>query len=198
MLAAGGGVQWPFPPKGSVKSNMRLSEESAARSGSDGNGAPGTAPPVRERRLFEDGRFFTADSKARFIFEEPRTAPEMPDAEFPFVLLTGRSSTAQWHTLTRTAKSEILRRLSPSELLLELNPEDGKRLGLRQRSKVRVESRRGGLQARVVLTASVARGQVFLPMHDAATNLLTLPVVDPYSRQPAYKHCAVRVERIAR
>jgi assimilatory nitrate reductase catalytic subunit len=79
-----------------------------------------------------------------------------------------------------------------------MNPEDGKRLGLRQRSKVRVLSRRGELCARALLTASVARGQVFLPMHDAATNRLTLPVVDPYSRQPGYKYCAVRVEKIAR
>jgi assimilatory nitrate reductase catalytic subunit len=79
-----------------------------------------------------------------------------------------------------------------------MNPEDGRSLGLRQRSKVRVSSRRGELNARARLTISVARGQVFLPMHDVATNRLTLPFVDPYSRQPAYKYCAVRVERIAR
>ena len=196
-LDACGGIQWPLPTaKGSVNSNVSSSCDV-------GHPKAHARPPItssfqRERRLFADGQFFTDDGRARFLFEAPRALPEQVDAQFPFVLLTGRSSTAQWHTLTRTDKSEILRRLSPPELVLEMNPEDGKRLGLRQRSKVRVLSRRGELSARALLTASVARGQVFLPMHDAATNRLTLPVVDPYSRQPGYKYCAVRVERITR
>jgi anaerobic selenocysteine-containing dehydrogenase len=195
-LDACGGIQWPLPTEGSVNGNV--SSTAGAEPQDRGKHSPVTNSPLRERRLFADGQFFTEDRKARFIFEAPRALPEQPDAQFPFVLLTGRSSTAQWHTLTRTDKSDILRRLSPTELFLEMNPEDGKRLGLRQRSKVRVLSRRGELSARALLTASVARGQVFLPMHDVATNRLTLPVVDPYSRQPGYKYCAVRVERIAR
>lgn len=197
MLDACGGIQWPLPTsKGSVNGNVSPGIDVNCEASSDSPTADKL--PERECRLFADGRFFTADGRARFVFEAPRGLPEQPEVQFPLVLLTGRSSTAQWHTLTRTDKSDILRRLSPTELLLEMNPEDGKRLGLRQRSKVRVLSRRGELIARVLLTASVAHGQVFLPMHDVATNRLTLPVVDPYSRQPGYKYCAVRVERIAR
>ncbi|MFM7412434.1 MAG: molybdopterin dinucleotide binding domain-containing protein, partial [Planctomycetota bacterium] len=124
--------------------------------------------------------------------------PEKADAEFPFILLTGRGTSAQWHTLTRTGKSDILRQLAPSELLLELNPDDARRLRLRAGDTARVASRRGELTARVHVTATVRPGQVYLPMHDAATNRLTFPAFDPHSRQPSYKHCAVSVEPTAR
>jgi ferredoxin-nitrate reductase len=61
---------------------------------------------------------------------------------------------------------------------------------------VRVVSRRGAASATVVVTATVQPGQVYLPMHDAATNKLTLPVFDPHSRQPGYKFSAVRLEGV--
>jgi predicted molibdopterin-dependent oxidoreductase YjgC len=86
MLDECGGIQWP------------LSEADASRARA--SDARGRIPS--ERRLFEDGRFFTVDGKARFFFEEPRDAPERPDAEYPFLLLTGRGTSSQWHTNTRT------------------------------------------------------------------------------------------------
>ena len=58
-----------------------------------------------------------------------------------------------------------------------------------------VRSRRGAAKARAVVTPAVAPGQVFMAMHYPETNRLTLPAFDPHSRQPAYKHCAVRIER---
>jgi len=70
--------------------------------------------------------------------------------------------------------------------------EDAGRLGLDSRLAV-VESRRGSLTARVRVVATVRAGQEFLPMHDPRVNQLTAPVFDPYSRQPGYKQCAVRV-----
>ena len=145
--------------------------------------------------MFENGRFFHADAKAKFLFSPPLEAPDKPCEEFPFILLTGRGTSAQWHTLTRTGKSDILRQLAPSELLLELNPDDARRLHLRAGDTARVASRRGELMARVHVTATVRTGQVYLPMHDAATNRLTVPAFDPHSRQPSYKYCAVNVER---
>jgi assimilatory nitrate reductase catalytic subunit len=151
---------------------------------------------ARERRLFEDGQFFHLDGKARFIFEQPRELPERPDAEYPLLLLTGRGSAAQWHTLTRTGKSEILRRLQPDELHVEIHPTDAAQTGVRPNSKVSVISRRGMTQARAFVTATVQRGQVFMPMHYPGTNRLTLAVFDPYSRQPGYKFCAVRIEPV--
>jgi assimilatory nitrate reductase catalytic subunit len=166
MLDEHGGVQWP----------LRQGEE-----------------PIPQRRLFEDGRFFHADEKARFIFEQPREVPEPTDAEYPFTLLTGRGSSAQWHTQTRTAKSDVLRRLSPAAIYVEINPRDAEKLGIFGNSEVIVASRRAQIVATAVVTTTVQQGQVFIPMHFTATNQLTANAVDPYSRQPNYKACAVTI-----
>ncbi len=168
MLDEACGIQWPY-------------------TGALAEGEP-------ERRLFEDGRFYHADGRARFFFQEPRPTPEPPDDEFPFQLLTGRGSAAQWHTQTRTAKSDVLRKLAPKEPHVEIHPADATALGVpRSGEWVLVESRRGRACVRALLTATVPQGQLFLPMHDSSTNCLTDSVFDPESRQPAYKACAVRV-----
>ena len=122
---------------------------------------------------------------------------EPPDEEYPFILLTGRGTAAQWHTQTRTDKSAILRQLSPKGVYVEINPTDARRLQFKPKETVYVESRRGRLKATVFLTQCIQPGQVFIPMHYAQTNRLTNPVYDPYSKQPSYKACAVRVRRIA-
>jgi assimilatory nitrate reductase catalytic subunit len=170
MLEEAGGVQWP----------LREGESLAAN----------------ERRLFEDGRFHHANERARFCFEAPRPAPEPTDDDFPLVLLTGRGSSSQWHTQTRTAKSAVLRKLYRDERTVEVHPKDATRAGIESEDLVRVRSRRGVIEARAVLRETVREGEVFVSMHDAATNRLTYPAFDPYSRQPSYKHCAVRLERI--
>ena len=147
------------------------------------------------RRLFADGRFFHGDGRARFIFDPPRPLPELPDAEYPFLLLTGRGSSAQWHTGSRTEKSAVLRKLAPSVLTIELHPDDAERLTIGSGSRLLVRSRRGSAEAIAVVTATVRQGEVFLPMHFEAVNRLTLAVFDPHSRQPAYKACAVSLAR---
>jgi predicted molibdopterin-dependent oxidoreductase YjgC len=119
--------------------------------------------------------------------------PEPTDAEYPFVLLTGRGTSAQWHTQTRTAKSDVLRQLYPENIYVEINPRDAERLRVASNQKVEIVSRRAAIVATAYLTATVAPGQVFLPMHYAATNRLTHPSFDPYSRQPSYKACAVNL-----
>ena len=143
--------------------------------------------------MFEDGRFFHADEKARFIFEKPREVPEPTDSEYPFTLLTGRGSSAQWHTQTRTSKSDVLRRLSPAAIYVEINPRDAENFGILGNSEVIVVSQRAQIVASAVITTTVQQGQVFIPMHFAATNQLTANAVDPYSRQPNYKACAVTI-----
>jgi anaerobic selenocysteine-containing dehydrogenase len=158
----------------------------------------GYKPPPQQRRLFEDGKFFTPDTRARFIFDTPRPVPEPPDADYPFILLTGRGTSAQWHTQTRTAKSAILRKLYPAEIYVEINPADAEQLDLHDGGTVRVVSRRAAIAARLRLTATIRRGHVFLPMHYPEVNQLTLWSIDPHSRQPAYKHCAVRIEAISK
>jgi assimilatory nitrate reductase catalytic subunit len=161
------GVQWPYPAE--------------------------SPDPRPERRLFEDRRFYHEGGRARFVFAEPRPLPEPPCDDYPFQLLSGRGSAAQWHTETRTAKSDVLRKLYPNDPYVEINPADAKSLGLSAGGWAIVESRRGSARARAFVTPTVPEGMLFLPMHDRSTNVLTLPAFDPESRQPAYKACAARV-----
>jgi len=170
-LDEAGGIQWP------------------CRADDDPAGNP-------ERRLFEDGVFFRGNGKALFVFEEPKEMPEKPDAEYPFLLLTGRATSAQWHTQTRTGKSAVLQKLYPASVYLEMNAADARELGVAEGDRVRVSSRRGEIVADARISPTVAKGQVFLPMHYAETNLLTIGVVDPYSRQPSYKANAVAVRKV--
>jgi len=169
-IDAAGGVQWPYPQTD-----------------------PDTAP---QRRLFADGQFYHPDGRARFLFENPRPAGEEADDDYPLVLLTGRGSASQWHTQTRTAKSDVLRTLYPPETHVEIHPDDAAPLGVEPGGAVVVESRRGAVRARAFVSPGVSRGQVFLPMHDPGTNRLTFSEFDPYSRQPSYKSCAVRVRPV--
>ena len=119
-----------------------------------------------------------------------------PPGDFPYQLLTGRGSAAQWHTQTRTAKSGILRKLYPQDPYVEIHPADVAELDLRAGQWASVESRRGRARARVLPTPTIPQGCLFLPMHDESTNRLTDAVFDPVSRQPAYKSCAARVRAI--
>lgn len=146
-----------------------------------------------ERRLFEDGTFYHADGKAKLLFEEPQDLPEQTSDKFPFTLLTGRGTSAQWHTQTRTSKSEVLKRLYSEDIYVEINPRDARELNVVPNQWITIESRRGKVKARAYITQIVSPGQLFIPMHYAETNRLTFPAFDPYSRQPSYKHCAVRV-----
>ena len=169
MLDRCGGVQWPLPVGTELKT---------------------------ERRLFEDGNFYHSDCKARFLFEPSRPPREEPDDDFPFILLTGRGTSAQWHTQTRTAKSAVLRKLYPKDVYVEINPADAEELHIESGEIVRISSRRGSITAKVVVTSTVMTGQVFIPMHYSTVNQLTFPSFDPYSRQPSYKSAAVRLAHL--
>lgn len=199
------GIQWPYTEHDALAVSREdgavgKPEEPPVSPGvgrTDIAGVPSPADgksPWREARLFEDGRFFTPDGRARFFFDAPRPMPEVTTVEYPFLLLTGRGSSAQWHTGSRTNKSDVLRKLAPRSLYVEINPIDASRLGIRAGENVVVRSRRGQASAVAMVTETVQPGQLFLPMHFEAVNLLTFPAVDPHSRQPSYKACAVRVE----
>jgi len=168
QLVKQNGIQWPYPA-----------------------GNPDSAP---QRRLFADGKFFTPDGKARILFEDVAEVPEAADDEFPFVLLTGRGSVAQFHTQTRTGKVDMLNRISPQSVQVQINPADAERLHVVAGAPVRVRSRRGDVTATADVTDEVSPGQVFMPMHFVETNMLTFPVFDPFSGEPGYKYAAVAVE----
>lgn len=149
----------------------------------------------KERRLFEDGKFHTPSGKAKFLFDPPAPLPEPTCNEYPFTLMTGRGTSAQWHTQSRTQKSAVLRKLYPGALLLDLNPADAAELGIRDREEITISSRRATITALAHLTGSVNPGEVYLPMHEPQVNRLTFPAFDSHSRQPSYKACAVKVYR---
>jgi assimilatory nitrate reductase catalytic subunit len=185
MIDDAGGIQWPF---------RDTSNDASARKHDP---APVLTIPVEpERRLFEDRLFYHSDKKARFLFEAPRDVPEPTDADYPFVLLTGRGTSSQWHTQTRTGKSAVLKKLHPEQVYVEMNAIDAERLGIRTNQKVLISSRRAQVTATAFITNTVRPGQVFIPMHYSAANALTFPAFDLYSRQPAYKACAVSVSGI--
>jgi assimilatory nitrate reductase catalytic subunit len=169
-IDANGGIQWPFP-NGSVPEF-------------------GT-----QRRLFEDGLFHTNDGRARFIFDDASPVREPVSDEYPLVMLSGRGSSAQWHTLTRTSKSPLLRSLAASTSYVELSPLDACARNISANEVVEIVSRRGTISASAFITTTVKPGQIFIPMHDPATNKLTCSSFDPHSRQPSYKHCAVEVRK---
>ena len=89
----------------------------------------------------------------------------------------------------------MLAKMIPEELMLDLNAQDAARLGVRDGMMVRVISKRAELTVKARLTTTVSPGEVFLPMHDSRVNQLTHASYDPHSRQPSYKHSAVRVEK---
>ncbi len=196
MIEDCGGIQWPWP---ATKRQTSASDGPSTSASSHSPSSALHAPlPPRERRLFEDGRFYHSDGRARFLFEDPHPLPERTNERFPFLLLTGRGTASQWHTQTRTRQSAVLRKLYPQRLFVEISPLDAAALGIGPNDPVVIESQRGRLRARAVLTHAVQRGQVFLPMHYEEVNQLTLSAFDPYSHQPAYKACAVQVTRADR
>ena len=134
----------------------------------------------------------------------PYVAPaEMPDAEFPIVLNTGRLQ-HQWHTMTKTGKVAMLNKLNPGPFV-ELHPEDAATLGIEDKDAVEIRSRRGRAVLPAVVTERVRPGNCFAPMHwndvfgdDLCINAVTNDAIDPISQQPEFKFCAVALARVER
>lgn len=174
-----GGLQWPW---------TQADAEQLAESQQ-------TDAPEQQRRLFADGRFYHDDGKARLIVDEITPLPEVPDDDFPIMMLTGRGTVSQWHTQTRTGKSPVLRKLYPQDVYIEIHPRDAETIDVINGDSVRVTSRRGTLVADAMVVPTVRPGQAFMPMHYEVTNQLTLSHFDPHSRQPSYKNTTVRIEK---
>jgi assimilatory nitrate reductase catalytic subunit len=150
------------------------------------------------KRMFSDGRFFTATRKAQFIAVTPRGPVHAIDDNFPFVLNSGRMRD-HWHTLTRTGKSARLSAHS-FEPTAQLNPQDAMQLGVQEGMLVRLHTRWGEMIARAMLSTDQRRGSVFVPLHwsdqfasQGRVDALVNPVTDPVSGQPESKHTPVRI-----
>ena len=124
------------------------------------------------------------------------TESEQPDADYPFVLSTGRVL-YHWHGGTMTRVSALDE--AWPECTVELHPKDAAQLGLATGDWADVASRRGSITARVLVTGRSPEGMVFIPFHfaEAAANVLTDNRIDTRAKIPDYKVCAVRVTRAA-
>ena len=148
------------------------------------------------QRLYTDGKFEHADGKAKLIALAFVDNNERPDNEFPFWLNSGRV-VEHFHSRTRTGKVGNGNKFSPTPYM-EMNPDAAIELGIKHGGYARLVSRRGETVVMVQHTQRVAKNTVFIPFHfHDCVNLLTLGLLDPYSRQPAYKQCTVRIEAAA-
>jgi len=120
---------------------------------------------------------------------------ELPDAEYPLYLTTGRLL-YQYHTGTMTMKTPGLNQKAP-KCYVEISPQDADRYGLKDEALLKVVSRRGSITARARISTQAVQGTVFIPFHfaEAAANVLTNPALDPVAKIPEYKVCAVRIEK---
>src|SRR5256886_2855470 len=162
----------------------------------EGAGAPYPVPHgghAGTEFLFDE-RFPTTDGKATFVPVEYAPPVELPDEAYPFVMNTGRQL-YHWHTGTMTRRASGLHQREPTPTV-EIHPDDARELGLEDGDLVRLTSRRNTMVSSCRISGRVARGQVFVPFHfrEAAANLLTNPVLDPYAKMAELKCCAVRLE----
>ncbi|GGX60648.1 molybdopterin oxidoreductase family protein [Streptomyces anandii] len=203
-LAEQHGVFWPCPsengPAGPTESDTATVTGTGTRTdadadtstststGTDTDGHPGTP------RLFLD-RFATGDGRARFAPVSYRAAAEEPDEEYPVLLTTGRV-VAQYQSGAQTRRVDELNTAAPGPFV-ELHPRLAARLGAAEGDPLAVVSRRGRAVAPARITTAIRPDTVFMPFHwpgEGRANTLTNPALDPTSRMPEFKVCAVRLE----
>ncbi|MCE3254342.1 MAG: reductase, partial [Cellvibrio sp.] len=163
----------------------------------------GTNQPLK---IIDDGSVpllqFATDSGKAVFHARPHVNPaEMPDAEFPLVLNTGRVQ-HQWHTLTKTGKIATLNKLNPGTFV-EIHPQDATELGIKNKDKVEIRSRRGYAILPAVVTDRVQPGCCFAPIHwndvygdNLCINAVTSDKIDAISQQPELKIAAVALKRV--
>ncbi len=185
-------LQWPCPPEGTADRNpIRYRNDGVSQT-----------QLVRDDGSVPQLAFPTASGRAIF-FARPHLLPEeMPDAAYPFLLNTGRLA-HQWHTMTKTGKIAKLNKLNPGPFV-EIHPEDAARLDICEGDRVEIASRRGRALLPAVVTDRVRAGNCFAPFHwndvfgeYLSINAVTSDAVDPISRQPEYKACAISLMKVS-
>ncbi|WP_233521944.1 molybdopterin oxidoreductase family protein [Streptomyces triticagri] len=200
-LAEEQGVFWPCPDVGAdgdagADGSGRPEQSERPEQGEPAVGAAHTRHPGTPR-LFLD-RFAHPDGRARFAAVSHRPAAEETDAEYPVVLTTGRV-VAQYQSGAQTRRVAELNAAAPGPFV-ELHPRLAERIGAVEGEPLVVVSRRGRAVAPARITGAVRPDTVFMPFHwpgGGRANSLTNPALDPTSRMPEFKTCAVRVERAA-
>ena len=164
----------------------RLERESAVTYPCEREGDPGQSVVFTEQ-------FPTASGRAKLVAAQIIPAAEKPDTEYPFVLITGRQL-EHWHTGSMTRRSRSLDAIEPFPVA-SLNSADLRALGVTPGNPVTIASRRGSVSLYARADDGTPCGSVFIPFcyYEAAANLLTNPVLDPFGKIPEFKYCAVRV-----
>jgi formate dehydrogenase major subunit len=143
--------------------------------------------------VFGDG-FPTKNGRARIVPADVLPPAEVPDREYPLVLITGRQL-EHWHTGAMTRRAEVLDSLEPGPTA-SLHPATLSRFGVAAGQSMRVTTRRGSIELAARADRGIQEGVIFIPFAyvEAAANVLTNPQLDPIGKIPEYKYCAVRIE----
>ncbi|HAT4254101.1 TPA: nitrate reductase [Clostridium perfringens] len=150
-----------------------------------------------ERRLFEDGKYYTPSGKAKLIFEDVTENPNATNEEFPFNLNTGRGTVGQWHTHTRTREIQAVTNIVPQKAYVDINRKDAERLDIKENDEVLIHSSNGHTSKFIArLTDNLKEKTLYAPIHYIETNLLTPSVFDPYSKEPSYKTVQVNIGKV--
>jgi formate dehydrogenase major subunit len=172
-----GGITWD-----------RLAREGCVTYPCEREGDPGE--PV----VFTD-HFPTPTGRARFVPADVIPAAERPDTEYPMVLITGRQL-EHWHTGAMTRRASVLDAIEPQPVV-SMHPLDLAEIGAEPGEVITVASRRGAIALYARVDPGTPRGAVFIPFcyYEAAANILTNPVLDPFGKIPEFKYCAVRISK---
>jgi nitrate reductase NapA len=175
------GLLWPLPAEGHPGTRRRYVR-----------GEDPLVPPDHPQRIL----FYGRPDRRAVVWLRPHKPPEeVVDAEYPVYFTTGRVI-EHWHTGTMTRNCKELRTAN-YESVAEMHPDDAARAGVGTGDRVRVSSRRGADTFKVRIVDGARKGLVFVHMHDPdhMCNRITIDAVDPISRQPEFKICAVKVEK---
>jgi formate dehydrogenase major subunit len=157
---------------------------------------PVDAPDRPGHDIIFDTGFPTKSGRARIVPAAVAPPDEMPDADYPMVLSTGRIL-EHWHTGSMTRRAEMLDAIEP-EAFAFLHPRELDKLNCAAGDPIRLETRRGTIEVKVRADRDVPEGMIFMPFcyHEAAVNLLTNPALDPDGKIPEFKFCAVRLTAV--
>jgi formate dehydrogenase major subunit len=200
-LAGALGLGWQYEDVSDVYAEMasvmpsltNISWERVEREGSVTYPADAPDRPGNEV-IFAQG-FPTADGRGKIVPADLLPPDEVPDEDYPLVLTTGRLL-EHWHTGAMTRRAGVLDAIEP-EGIAAMNPREIERRGLRQGMTVRIETRRGKVEALLRADREVADGMVFMPFcfNESPANALTNPQLDPFGKIPEFKFCAAKVEK---
>ena len=147
-----------------------------------------------ERRLFEDGNYYTPSKKAKFHFEDIAENPTKTSEEFPYIFNSGRGTVGQWHTGVRSREIKESERIYSKESYVFMHPELAKELNIEENERVKIASQNGVTsEFNVKISDHVKKEHLYAPIHYIETNSLTPSVYDPYSKEPSFKTVAVNI-----